>query len=217
MAVGHIHKTIQRTDILNHIQHNQTVGCDERSDAEGDADLEQFDTAAGRDTASHAAVAVVVESGNIRYGLAGKEGPWHRVRGLQAGSLQDSGAAVFGEGLKSDLVILSQVAKVTETIRQRAGKIREAVQKTGASFDASPAGEVLIELFRVLQPTDPKRLVVGQADCHHDAFDQDLGQEHVHLGNNVGDHLHVLFVGEDNQRVGALIRNNARISQQLDF
>ena len=75
----------------------------------------------------------------------------------------------------------------------------------------------MTELFRVLQPTDAEFHGIGEIDPHDDSFDQDLGQQHIHFGNDVGDHLHILFVGEDDQGVGTFIGNDARIGQQLKF
>ena len=117
MARRHIHKTVQRADVLNHVQHDQSVRSDEGRHVEGDADLEQFDTAAGRDTASHAAVAVVVEAGNIRHSLAREEDTWHRVGSLDAGPLKDSGPAIFGQGRKDDLIIVANAAEISETVQ----------------------------------------------------------------------------------------------------
>ena len=83
--------------------------------------------------------------------------------------------------------------------------------------DSSGAGEVLVEPSGVLQPTDAQTLPVPHVDRQHDAFDEHLRQQHVHFGHDVGDHLHVLLVGKDDQGVGAFVRDDAGIGEQLDL
>lgn len=58
---------------------------------------------------------------------------------------------------------------------------------------------------------------VAELHVHDDRLDEDLGVQLVHLGHDVGDHLHVLTVGEDDERIRAFVGHNAGILEQLDL
>ena len=139
------------------------------------------------------------------------------MRGLEAWPLEDARTAVARQRCERDIEVLAQFSEVAEAGGQRRGKVGERAEKALAVVDSACAGKVLVEPSRILQPTDAQGLLVVQGDRQHDAFDQDLGQQHVHLGDDIGDHFHVLLVRKDDQRIGAFIGNNPCIGQQLDL
>ena len=62
-----------------------------------------------------------------------------------------------------------------------------------------------------------RALIVPDLDFQDNGLDEDLGQQHIDLGDHVGDHGEILFVGEDKKRIGTLVRHDARIGEQFDF
>src|ERR1043166_1616998 len=69
----------------------------------------------------------------------------------------------------------------------------------------------------MLQVADPEILSVADIDLDDDGLDQDLGQNDIEFGDDIGDHFHVLARSKNQQGIHALIGDNFGLAEDLNF
>ncbi len=90
--------------------------------------------------------------------------------------------------------------------------------KSVVVIDGADACEITADsvglLFKI---ADAQVAAVVQRHRDDGRFDEDLRQDHVQLGDDLLDRLHVLLRGVDQQRIGALVRDDLGLTQDLNF
>src|SRR5206468_8511870 len=91
------------------------------------------------------------------------------------------------------------------------------VAHEGNRLDGPRAGENIADGGGVLLDVIHAVIeVFVQIHLHDDGLDDDLGQDHVELVDNVRDGDEILFAGENEKRVGAFVGDDLRLAKNVN-